>query len=300
MKQKYLFITLATLSLIFTSCGGNKQKAEAEEIILYTNKVVEYVNNTQTWLNNNERPINTMVDFMENRRQPMMWPKLIEQTDDQSTDFGTLPSALSEQDKAFFTKELPKYTEEYAALKANAEKLNTYLTNETFRNDDYTEGTTLANKITDELEYLTNTKKEISSRMKTLKLQAENILIEDHPLKDPIKTLRSDIEGAGQIMEMFVAYNAKEVTPQQIDSVYQIVSKNAEENSDKYTRSLKKEEKASYEYFYKIYKDNVLKNYKKNLKTAESGEMLKYPDFKIMESNYKNLVKTYNTFISQN
>lgn len=309
--MKKLFFAIVALTLALYSCGGASEnkgsdnvdsKAEANQIIAYTNDVIDYLNGTGDWMRSNESRITDMVKFMETKRKPIvilpLLPSVSFNMKSEKLKISTAPSVMSKEEKTLFEDNMSAYKVTYKSLNDKCSQLYKYIKNEDYKDDDYASGRQLADSIKIQYDYLNETKSMLYDKIDIVSEKAENIILEDHPLKDPIITLKGDLKNFTDLYDAFYAYSEKTMTAEQVDETYQRVAASIEKNKSSFTSLLDENKvKSSYEYFYKR-GDDALAEYRKALRLAKSNKNISESNFKSFSSNYNSLIKAYNSFVN--
>lgn len=308
--MKKIFFAIAVFTIALCSCGGSSEnkgaenvdsKAEANQIIAYTNDVIDYLNGTGDWMRSNEGRITDMVKFMETKRKPTVIlpfiPNVSFNMKAEKMKITTPPSVLSKEEKTLFEENMTAYKVTYTSMIEKCSELYKYIKNEDYKDDDYKSGKALADSIKIQYDYLSETKSMLYGKIDIVSEKAENIILQDHPLKDPIMTLKAELKNFNDLYDIFYAYGEKTATAEAVDEVYQRVTASVEKNKSEFAPILDENKvKSSYEYFYKR-SDDALSAYRKALRLVKSNKRVSDSDFRTFSSNYNSLISAYNSFV---
>lgn len=312
MVKKLSIILLAALALI--SCGGGsstgskdgkksekvteKQKDQAGQIIQYTNGIIDYLNETNSWLRSNDSSIENMLETGRGGR----WNNMIHIIPNPSIGFkdknlDTPPAAMDKEYQVYFKETIAEYRETFKGMQENCEKLVKYIRNQDYKDDDYAKGKELSDKISEALDYIYETKSDLYDTIDEATYDAEYIILSDHPLRDPIFTMKDEMANFQNLYSIFYLYNEKETTVEQADSAYQAVFADVEKNKELYAEVLEEQgEKDSYDAFYETC-DDALASYRFSLRTyVKAGREIPSSELRTFTSNYNRLVSRYNSF----
>lgn len=305
--MKKLFFAVFSVALILSSCGGSGKGAEnvksendADQIITYTNAVIDYLNASNSWIRTNETSIQRLIEAGKAGKKPsgivIFGPS--PHFTSGSKDITKPASVMSEDEKKFFSEKVTLYKTTFDALYDDCKTLHAYIKNEDYKDDNGEKGKELAAKI--ERNY-TLTRTEISpiyDKIEVVTEVAETIILEKNPLKEPILSMKKDLKGFDNLYELFAAYDEKTATPAQVDEAYQALAAQIEKNKGSFGDILKGQNKASsYNRFYES-ADKYLASFRKALRDVKENKTLKERDFKSFSSNHNSLISSYNSFVN--
>ena len=312
MKRAIIVALLAALTL--TACGGrgtsrtkdskgktekvsNKDKENANAIIGYTNGIIDYLNETGSWLRSNDGRIEDALNVIENQR----WSNVLPLTPNPSIGFkdkglDTPPAAMEKEDQQYFKSTIAEYRTQFTALQEDVEKLRKYIQNQDYKDDDYAKGQELAEKIIAEYNYVVDTKSEMYGRIDDATYDAEYIILSDHTLRDPIFTLKDEITNFQELYNVFYGYNEGEATAEEAEAKYQSVFADVEKNRVLYADVLEEYgETSSYKNFYDKCED-ALSTYRFSLRTyVKEGRKIPSNELRSFSSNHNRLISSYNS-----
>lgn len=315
MKRFFLSTLSLAIIIAFTSCGGSSgtdsgstekgaenvdSKAEANEIISYTNEVIDYLNGSGDWLRSNEDELSKMVDFMSSKKKASYYSSL---SPDVSFNFNAgkkdvtnPPAVMSAEEQEYFKKNMTEYKIAYSRLKVNGGDLLKYIRNEDYKDDDFAKGKMLADSIEICYKYLVATKSDLYGKIDAVTEKAEKIILEDHPLREPIFALKEDLKNFEELGTIYSDYSQGKATPEQVDAAYQKVAASVEKNRALYTEVLNENKvKSDYDGFYNSC-DDALATFRKVLRKVKENKKIADSDFRTINSDYSYLIKAYNRF----
>lgn len=309
MKRNLFVATVFALCLTFVSCGGSEtkgsenvdSKSDANKIISYTNDVIDYLNGSGDWMRTNESRISGVLTFVETKKKPtVLLPFMPSMSFDMGAgkkDVTNPPSVMSAEEQAFFKDNMTAYKEKYTKFKENCVTLHKYLQNEDYKDDDFAKGKELAAAINADHSFLVESKNALYDKIDTVTEKAENIILEDLPLRDPILALKAELNNMQELSEAFYSYSEGKLTPEQVDAEYKEVAASIEKNKDAHTAILEENNaKSTYDSFYKRAEES-LATYRKTLREVKAKKELGERDFKNFNSNYNSLINAYNNFV---
>jgi len=308
MKKLFFAVTVSLLALC--SCGGSSEnkgadnvdsKAEANQIIAYTNDVIDYLNGSGDWMRSNERAINDMTKFMETKKGRLVGlflsPNVSFNMKSDKLKVTTPPAVMSEEEKALFKDNMTTYKDTYTSMVAKCNELYKYIKNEDYKDDGFASGKALADSIKIQHEYLSTTKSMLYDKIDVVSERAENIILQDHALREPIMSLKGELKNFTDLYDAFFAYSEGSMTPEQVDEAYQKVAASVEKNKASYTSLLEENKvKSSYDSFYKRC-DDALAEYRKALRDVKAKKRISDNTFRYFSSNYNSMIGSYNSFV---
>ncbi|MDU1892331.1 MAG: DUF3829 domain-containing protein [Dysgonomonas sp.] len=307
--MKKLFFTLLSLSILLVSCGGSANKgsenvdskAEANQIISYTNDVIDYLNGSGGWTRSNTSRINDMIKFMRTGRKPTvvlpLMPNTAMNVASKKKDLTVPPTVMSEEEKTYFKENMTTYKEAYESFTANCSTLYKYIQNQDYKDDKFEKGKMLADSIEYRDSILNTIRGNMYDKIEVVTEKAEAIILSDSPLKDPILTLKAELKAFEELNSLYSDYTENAATPEQVDAAYQALATTVEKNKDMYKETLEAQKKQSaYDSFYKEC-DDALATYRKALREVKAKKRLSERDFKSFSSDYNSLINAYNRFI---
>ena len=292
------------------SCGGSTEnkgaenvdsKEEANQIISYTNDLIDYLNATGGWTRSNSSRMADMIKFMKTGRKPTVVLPLMPNTSlnisMKKKDLTTPPIVMSEEEKTYFKDNMTTYKAGYESLVENCSTLYKYIQNQDYKDDNFEKGKSLADSIEIKNNSLNEIRGGLYAKIESVTEKAEGIILADSPLKDPILTLKAELKGFDELTDLYSAYTEGEATPEQVDAAYQAMAAKVEKNKDMYKDILEAQKKqSSYNSFYKEC-DDALATYRKILREVKAKKKLSERDFKSISSDYNSLINAYNRFI---
>ncbi len=311
MRKNLFSVVFLALTFALVSCGGSSEnkgaenvdsKDEANKIISYTNDVIDYLNGSGDWMRTNEDRISKMVSFMETKRKPSVILSIMSDVSFSmragKKDVITPPSVMSQEEQTFFKESMTTYKNKYEKMKENCSTLYKYIQNQDYKDDDYANGKVLADSIKAQYDYLVNIKGTLYDRIDVITEKAENIILQDLPLRDPILALKSELNNFTALNEIYSEYNDGKATADQVDAKYKEVAANVEKNKDAHTQVLEDNKaKSKYDSFYREC-DDALATYRKVLREVKAGKKVTDRNFKDFSSDYNSLIKAYNRFVN--
>ncbi len=319
--NRILLIALLAGSLILSSCGNRTSKKEGKEkagktekvtkskkedaatLITYTNIVVDYLNATGDWMRSNDSRIEDMLDMMEEKSWKNVLPFLPATTMNINRDkFAKItdPPAgvMSKEDSQFFKEATVEVRDNFNALMEDCSELFKYIRNQDYKDDDYAGGQAIAERIIERYNLVGTRKAELLDKIDELGDQAERILLQDHPLRDPIFALKDELVNFQELYAVLYAYNDGEATVEEMDAAYKATEESVEKHTGQYGELLEEHgEKSSYDQFYKVC-DEALGNCRRIMRKAREGRKFDGNDLNTFSSNYNRIISAYNSFNS--
>lgn len=316
--NRILLIALLAGSLAFSSCGNRTAKKEGKEktekvskskkedaatLITYTNIVVDYLNATGEWMRSNDSRIEDMLNMMEKKNWTNVMPLLPATTISINKDkFAkiTEPPAgvMNKEDNQFFKESMAEIRDNFNALMEDCSELFKYIRNQDYKDDDYAGGQVIADRITERYNLINERKSEVLDKRDELGDQAERVLLQDHPLRDPIFALKDELDNFRELYAVLYAYNDGEATIEEMDAAYKATEESVEKHTGQYAELLEEyREKSSYDQFYKVC-DEALGNCRRIMRKAREGRKFDNNDLNTFSSNYNRIISAYNSFNS--
>lgn len=315
MKRFFLATLSLAIIVAFTSCGGGSgtgfgstekgaenvdSKAEANQIISYTNDVIDYLNGSGDWLRSNEDKLSKMIDFMNSKKKGSFYMSLGSDVSFNmragKKDVTSPPTVMSTEEQEYFKKNMTEYKEAYTRIKENGTELHKYIQNEDYKDDDFARGKVLADSIETRYKYLVATKSGLYTKIDAVTEKAEKIILEDHPLREPIFALKEDLKNFEELGNIYSEYSEGKATPDKVDAAYQKVAASVEKNKSSFTEILNENKvKSDYDSFYREC-DDALATFRKILRNVKENKKITDSEFRSISSDYNSLIKAYNRF----
>jgi len=306
--KKSLFATFL-FTILFMSCGGSADKGsenvdsqqEAGHIIGYTNNVIDYLNESNSWMRSNDGRIEAMVTYMETGKKASVFLPFVPNVSMNRHDkdaLNTPPAVMSVEEKEFFSSNMTEYRKSFKQLLEDCGVLYKYIQNQDYKDDDFAKGKELSDSIKSKYNYLTVTKSALYDKIDEVTEKAEEIILSNHVLKDPIMTLKAEMKSLESLNGVYIDYSNGEATPEVVDAAYQAAAASIEENKVKYADLLEEQNvKSKYEYFYKKC-DGALSAYRRILRDVKDKKKIRDSEFKSFTSDYNSIVNAYNSFVN--
>ncbi len=308
--KKILLLALSVAAL--TACGGggnkasgdkaekvtDKQREQASQIISYTNDIIDYLNETGSWMRSNDSRLEELVETGSGGRWSNIMPFIPNPSvDHKDKGLDTPPSAMEKEDQTYFKETIAEYRKTFKQMQEDGQTLFKYIRNQDYKDDDYAKGKELSDKILAAQEYVTDTKKAMYDKIDEVTYEAEYIILSDHPLRDPIFTMKDEMVNFENLYSTFVLYNDKETTVEQVDSAYQAIFANVEKNKALYAEILEENGvKSDYDDFYESC-DDALDTYRFSFRTyVKQNREIPESEIRTFTSNYNHIIGAYNSF----
>jgi len=293
--------------LFFYSCGGSENKGsenvdskeEANQIISYTNAVIDYLNSSGDWTRKNESRVNGVLQFVKTGKKPIPFLPFMSNAsvNMNKKDVTQPPAVLSEDEKVFFKDKMTLFKSNYDGLRENCSVLYKYLQNQDYKDDKFAKGKELADSINSQQALVSSIRSEVYDKIDVVSAKAESIILADDPLKDPIMALKADLANFGKLYEIYGDYSEGNATPDQVDALYKEVAESLDKNKTAYAELLdEKKVKSKYESFYST-ADDLLAKYRKVLRNVKDKKKVTDSDFSSFSSGHNSLVNSYNRFV---
>lgn len=309
MRKKLIPLMLILLG-VMVSCGGGSSekgaenvdsKGDANQIIAYTNDVIDYLNGSGSWIRSNDDRIDALVTGMETKKTPRilipMIPDVSFNLKSGKLNILTPPSVMSQEEQTYFKDKMTAYKAAYTSLTSQCGILYKYIQNQDYRDDNYEKGKMLADSIKINYEFVNTTKKELYSKIDVVTEKAENIILADSPIREPIIAMKEEMKHIESLYDMFSLYTEKGATPAQVDSAYQAAAASVEKNKGNFQKILEDNKvKSEYDRFYKNC-DEALSAYRKVLRDVKENKKVRESEFNTFSSRYNSLVNSYNSFV---
>ncbi len=184
-------------------------------------------------------------------------------------------------------------TDKYEALKA-------YMAAEDYKDDKGTKAAALRDEINTESKAYFDLNDAFHAKLKPIAEAAENIILKDHPLKEYIVGSKKVLSEADALIEqVYNQYEAQQYDAAVLQAGYDKLEKALKENQ---AREFKVSD-AQYEYKKSGYEDfnksieNYLGTLRKEMRDVESSKNFTDSQISSIESAYKSVISTYNSFV---
>lgn len=323
MKIKFL---LASITLVlFSACGGStgtskkeeKKQAQdnlvrANQIIGYTNNVIEESNHMIGWAESNERQVKLLSDIAA---QPSLAKKTINLTffmsnmmffnydlkkgnSNQILDLRVVPEgAFDAEDKEYFESSAIAYHDCKDRFKGLYDKIQVYVKEEDFKDD---KGA-LGKAYSDSVNIYFNNMMVILSEMTDFAVEkgqeAELLTLEDSPLKEVILLMREQMKLSNNLLHSFEAFKEGEGSKEDLLKLYdEYETVNAKNVTKAETMKLTDMQQRRFTTFMDS-NDKVRGNFKVAARNVRNGEKIEYTTLSSARIYTESLVRHYNDVI---
>lgn len=324
--MKFNFFMAILAILVFSSCGGgskgttNKEEQQqaqnnvvrANQIIAYTNKVIEESNHMNSWAEGNERYVKNLAEFAVNPKlvkNPMNLTFFISNVmffnyetrssvNNQPIDLNIVPDGVFDaDDKEFFESSASAYYESKNGLKSFYDKVKVYIDEENFKDDKGALGKAYYDSVKSCYMNMLVTISEMTELAIELGQEAELLTLEDSPLKSVILLMREQMKYSNNMLAAFEAFKAGEASKEEVLQMYEeyilVTDKNVEKVKD---LKLTDTQKRRFNTFMEN-SDTVRSKFKVAERNVRNGEKIESVTLSTAEIYVSSLVRHYNDVI---
>lgn len=279
---------------------------QAGEIIDYTNSVVDYMNDANSFINSRERDFKKLVDLAESKKvrsridipiDALFVSHNFGSKKDREEKIVNPPAVLSKEEQEFFKEKVTFYKEQRNLLSGTSVTYIKYLTDEDYKDDNWAKAKEYAETIEKAYTNCIETRPIISKKIEEVTERAEEIILADSPIKDAIMTVKGDLKNIDNLIDVFYDHAEAGGKKEEADKLYTELEANIAKHKSLYVAELTKEGKlSSYESFYTSV-DGNLGNVRKVLRKVKEGKKLTDRDFDDLRRVSNDAVASYNRFI---
>ncbi len=318
MGNKRLNYSLVIILLImFSSCAGNSAKTKqqqenqlalvkANNVINYTNRIIDESNRINDWTKSNERYVNQLISISKNPQlikdisnisfftfASMAFPKLSDNKRDEALE--SITDALEEEDRVFMEVNITEYLKSKNGLYNAYKEVEKYVQEENYKDDKGRLGKQLADSVNIYFHRMNDVMSELVAKAAALGEEAELSTLDSSPLKDVILLMRNQMDLSSYMIAASYAYNEGEFTKEELLEINEKYLSINEENIEKSKRiELSKVQQNNFEAFMKAsYEISVA--IKKGIRSVNENK--KIETISTMEIYYNSLVGKYNDVI---
>lgn len=308
-------ITLLGVCLFLTvGCKDNKEVGaenvnsmeQASMIIEYTNSVVDYMNDANSFINSRERDFQKLIELAESKKiryssdipiDVLFKNFRIGGTKDKDAKMTQPPTVLSTEEQEFFKEKVAFYKEQRDLLSGTAVTYIKYLKDEDYKDDNWAKAKEYAETIEKAYNNCMDTRPLISAKIDEVTERAEEIILADSPIKDAIMTVKADLKSVQNLVNTFYIHDEEGGKKEELDKLYTELEANLEKHKGMYVDELTKENSLnSYVNFYSSVINN-LGDVRKVLRKVREGKKLNDSDFRSLTRVNNDAVSSYNRFI---
>lgn len=304
--MRKLSLLLFIIPVLFACEGSGKKKAdqvdtmiEARQIVAYTNDAIDYLNVSSEWMRTNRNKIDSLLQCVrsnsESREGIVLEPIINSFLKGGNSLSDSL--AISEEEQSVLRQAMSEYSTHYTAMRTNLKALNKYLKAKEYEFDNYEEGQMMTDSIQYYLNYLASSKRLLSKKIEEVADKASTIIMESHPLKAPIESLRAEMKNFDDLYEAFYAYNLGKMEAQQVDSVFQLVATSVAKGRTTHAILMNGNRKAAYYNSFYAGCDTALNTFEEALTLIRDGKKLPDNTFDQFNKNLNLIVDSYNKFV---
>lgn len=320
MNQMYFRSLLIVFTFLFlVSCGGKNKSSEdnsqddflkANQIIIYTNKVIGDANHMHEWSESNERYVMKLSElaqkpslikshsnitfFLSNSMLSFIDAKT---SNGQLIDLRSIPNALDVEDKEFFESSAVAYYDAKDGLKDMYAKVKKYINEEDFKDDQGVLGRAYSDSVKAYYMTMMITISEMSDAAVELGQEAEMLTLSDSPLKDAILVMRGQMKLSSRLLSGLKEYQDGEMRKEDVIQLHdeyvsdyeKMVSKS---NDFKFTEKQRR-------YFDKFLRtsETLKGHFKVAVRDLQNEGKLQYSTISSCEIYNNSLVQDYNNVV---
>jgi len=307
--MKISIVCIALLALV--SCGKlgekgpdgklipgsskNIKKETANDVILYNNVMVSYMNDAANKIKSAGDDFGKMTKMTAAKRKEIFMGMAF---------IGRLPDATKKEDGIILTEGtgLPAVIKEemIKAVKGTSDAFNsaheaykdfdTYLDNEDFKDDDWKKGESLVITLKNSITAFYENQAEAYAIIRPLANDAENKLLEDHPMKEAIIATKTDLAIAESILDLA---SQEEVDMDAITEKYELLEANLAKHQGLTPELLKEHNK---NLFYDGFYESV-KEFLGEIRKSKRDGKINASELRSIESDFGSLISRYNSFV---
>lgn len=299
MKKYYLILAI---SILLTSCGGGDSSSEssggeiesasdANQIIGFNNDVVDYLNTSSNQI---EKAADFLDDFASmigrkvNNHGVMNHIIFIGIALDMEKIVAKTPSVISDELKNNL-KELDK---NYQLVKEQNKVISKYRKNQDFKDDNWKKGQETLDLMNQGITGYYASQELISKELKVIGDKAEEKILEDHPLKDPILSAKKDLDLMDDLQSLLFA---DALDRDAIKVAYDVLEESSKKHREEFNEMLEEQnEKNSYDSFHEDI-DDYLGEVRKRLRF---NKPFKTGDYNSISNDYESVIGGYNSFVN--
>jgi hypothetical protein len=280
---------------------SNNSSSAANEIITYTNALVDLSNSHNGYLEDiientdkYERGLGKMDDkfAFTGIIRPMLMPSLKAQ---QVT--ATPPDALSDDDQKYFSENVSSYMKVFDRIKATNELMHTYISAEDYKDDKGSKGKLLIDSLRNDVKRAFTTKDALMIKATAIADASEVVILKDNPLKDYILAMKVDAKAAEDLLTLLTdnAGDYKGIATkaqQQYDAIEVAIAKHSKID----LANAKKESRDGYYQAFYERMTAFLGDTRKAMRTAAETGVVTDGNISSIESDYESMISRYNSF----
>ena len=301
MKFKIFFIII-----LLISCNNNKKsstdtvekKSDAENIILYNNVLIKFVNDADRKMSQVARELNNLSFGVENKNASKILSRFAfaSSIDPELESKFQGVNLLEPEDyiPSEYQDSLVYYTKNahqaYGNVKESYTSFDKYLKNEDYADDDWKSAGEYIKEMDKNLGIFFNNKIKLLQKIKPLADKAEEKILEDHPYGEAIITAKKDLGLALDIENLIFS---EQINYKTIEEKYAALESNYEKNKEANLSALKEYRKdKQYNNFY-----NSLESFIGLVRKAKRDGVIDENEAKEIDRKYSSLISFYNTFV---
>lgn len=304
--RKLLFLLFITSVLLACEKSGNKKTdqadtmAEASQVIAYTNDAIDYLNVSGEWMRTNKNKIDSLLECVRSSSEPrqgiVLEPVIHPFLKGHNNERDSL-LFFSDDEKNGLRQAMREYSTNYTAMRTNLTALSKYMKTEEYKFDNYEGGQMMTDSIQYYLNYLSDSKTLLSRKIEEVAEKAAVIILENHPLKSPIESLKAEMKNFDTLYDAFYAHNLGKLETQQVDSIYQLVAASVAKGKTAHTTLMNGNRKAAYYNSFYTSCDAALNTFDEALILIRDGKKLPDNTFDQFNKNLNLIVNSYNKFV---
>lgn len=309
MERSIAIAFLAMFSLTAIQCKSEKKesgstvelkstdKKDVDEIIKFNNNFVKLSTGRASFLRSLDR---YLVDAERKVKgedlsiliKPMYLSAAIFKSD-------VAPDAVGAV-KADLDKNLKIVNEKFETIKSNVDEIEQYLKAEDFKDDNGAKLTDLKSKILQDKSAYETAYASLVSQLTPVSMAAEEEILKDHPLKKQILSSRKNLDLVEKMVtELSAQYDANKYDHAKTEAIYNELDKTAKENAALTIDGANKtygRKKSAFDRFNKEL-ENFLGATRKFMRDSQAKNAFDDEAFHDIESPYKSVVSSYNSFV---
>lgn len=305
MNKIFIFTALIS-SILLMACGGSDSsknadynQAEAQEIIGYTNEIVDYINKTLSEIDRySNSHYKRMVEFGESQGKGMIVPFEFNNSmaNVSYIKIKALPSTLK-SDRQFFEQNVNQIKALSEELEVKTKDLVSHIKAEDYKDDDFKKYQVLIKTTKDLMDSIRIKTNPIYDRIDHVANKAEEVILQDHPLGDHIMAAKACLNQSLKISQSVASLESKDDLSG-LKALYSNLESSVNEAKKLDQQPLKDVFKdVVFKNFLEQVENNYLADLRKLMRKVENDELYEREVKRVID-NYDRVIGSYNSFAS--
>jgi Protein of unknown function (DUF3829) len=314
MKKSILYIPLGfALTAIAMSCNNTgktnsnsayeeKPAASANEVIEYTNLIVDLSNKNSAYVVRLVKNADRVEEILKGKTNPVFLssvikPIMIPSFSHKKITVDKPVEALNKTDQTFFKEKVTGFISAFDKIKATYAKLDDYLKAQDYKDDKGAKGLALADSVRNDAQAFFDQKAVLMKRVNEVADASEVIILKDSPLKDYIMAMKADMQAVRNYINMLEegGEDYGKISAQ-AQTTYDTLEKDQAAHAALDLANAEKESKgSSYKSFYNSY-HNFLLTAKRIMRDAKEKGAMTQSQLESLNSDLDSMIGQYNSF----